>query len=276
MSKRSKKKRDFKVAKKNVQVEEIKEILSVIKIIEVAKPLFKYTALVLFASFIYNWLSTGRFDGGMLFLVFVLLFFYRGFMVVQKDASLSLYNKFYDEHIIYSDFTGENSIYYPKYKEVVNYYENLRLDDIVKGGVEKVNSELNGNQARFKKAVPRNVLQNYRDYSIRTAYENDSLIDDLFVEIILWIFSSIVLSSFYVLLSQYRSIEFDSLFTKLSSFAWSSAVEYGGLVLVALVLVNIIAIYKFMKYRKFSMLKKKYIKASAVITEALGRFKPWN
>ena len=97
MSKRSKKKRDLKLAKKNVQVEEIKEILSVIRIIEVAKPLFKYTALVFFASFIYNWLSTGRFDGGMLFLVFVLLFFYRGFMVVQKDASLSLYNKFYDE-----------------------------------------------------------------------------------------------------------------------------------------------------------------------------------
>ena len=275
MSKRSKKKRDFKVAKKNVQVEQIKEILSIIKTIKVIKPLFKYAALVLFASFIYNWLSTGRFDGGMLFLVFVLLFFYRGLMVVQKDASLSLYNKFYDEHIIYSDFTGENSIYYPKYKEVVNYYENLRLDDIVKGGVEKVNSELNGNQARFKKAVPRNVLQNHRDYSIRAAEENDSLANRFFVKTIFLIYSSIVIS-FFCVLSQYKYMEVDSLSTKLLSLTSINTVEFYGFMLVSLALVNTVAIYEFIQYKKFSMLKNKNIKASAVITEALGRFEPWN
>ena len=274
MSKRSKKKRDFKVAKKRVQVEQIKEILSIIKTIKVIKPLFKYAALVFFASFIYNWLSTGRIDGGTLFLIFVLLFFYRGLIIVQKDTSLSLYEKFYDEHVTYSDFTGENSIYYPKYKEVVNYYEKLRLDDIVKGGVEKVNLELNGNQDRFKKAVPRNVLQNHRDYSIISAEESGSIIKDLFAETIFWIFSSIVLSFFYVLLSLLGSMDVDSLSNKLLSLAGDMSVEIGGFLLASLVLVNIIAIYKFMKYRKFSMLKKKYIKASAVITDALGRFKP--
>ena len=257
MSKRSKKKRDLKLAKKSVNVEQIKEILSVIKIIEVAKTLFKYTSLILFASFIYNWLSTGRFDGGMLFLVLVLSVFYRGFMIVQEDVSLSLYKKFHDEHVIYSDFTGKNSTHYPKYKRVVNYYENLRLDDIVKGGVENVISELNGDQARFKKAVPRNVLQNHRDYSTRIAEENNSLEKEFLVKTIFLVCSSLVIA-FFCVLAKYKFMNVDLVSN----------------LLLFLTLVSTVAIYEFIQYKKFSMLKNKNIKASAVITEALGRFEP--
>lgn len=258
MSKISKKKRDLKLAKKNIEVEKIKEILSVMKIIEVAKPIFKYTALIIFATFMYNWLSNKNFDGGLLFLIFVLLVFYRGFMIVQEDIALSLYKTFNDDHVIYSDFTGKNLTHYPKYKEIVNYYENLRLDDIVKGGVENVILELNGDQDRFKKSIPRNVLQNHRDYSLISAEENGSIEKVFLFKTFSLVCSSIVISFFFIL-AQNKFIEVELLYT----------------MLLSLTLVNTVAIYEFIQYVKFSILKNKHIKASVVITEALGRFNPW-